>query len=77
MNITKKDFGKTKDGKAVDIYSLVNDNNAEVTITNYGGIVVSIKVPDKNGQLGDVALGCRTLGEYEEKSPFFDKKSPT
>ena len=71
MNITKKDFGQTKVGEAVDIYTLVNDNNAEVTITNYGGIVVSIKVPDKNGRLGDVALGCSTLEEYEENSPFF------
>ncbi len=71
MKITKNEFGKTKDGKSVDIYTLVNSSNCEVRITNYGGIVVSLNVPDKNGQLGDVVLGYNNLNEYMENSPFF------
>ncbi len=71
MNITKREFGKTKEGKVADIYTLINDNNSELRITNYGGIVVSLKVPDKNGHLGDVVLGYNTLYEYIENSPFF------
>ena len=71
MNIAKSQFGTTPDGKAVDIYTLENDNGCQVKITNYGGIVVSLTVPDKNGQLGDVVLGYNTLDEYIENSPFF------
>ena len=71
MNIMKQEFGKTKEGKAVDIYTLVNDNNGEIRITNYGGIIVSLKVPDKNGQIDDVVLGYNTLTEYMENSPYF------
>ncbi len=71
MDITKKQFGTTPDGEAVDIYTLVNTNGCEVAITNYGGIVVSLTAPDKNGQMGDVVLGYNTLNEYVENSPFF------
>ncbi|MBN2588601.1 MAG: galactose mutarotase [Sedimentisphaerales bacterium] len=71
MNITKKEFGQTKEGKAADIYTLVNDNNGEIKITNYGGIIVSLKVPDKNGQLDDVVLGYNTIDEYINNSPYF------
>jgi aldose 1-epimerase len=71
MNITKKDFGKTTDGKTADIYTLVNGKGCEVRITSYGGIVVSLKVPDKNGKLGDVVLGYDTLDQYIKNSPFF------
>jgi aldose 1-epimerase len=71
MNITKREFGTTKEGKVADIYTLINDNNSELRITNYGGIVVSLKVPDKNGQLDDVVLGYNNLYEYIENSPFF------
>ena len=42
-----------------------------MTISNYGGTVISIVVPDKNGKMADVALGFDTLAEYQEKSPYF------
>ena len=71
MNITKKEFGKTPDGKTADIYTLVNNKGCEVRITNYGGIVVSLTVPDKDGKLGDVVLGYDTLDQYIKNSPFF------
>src|ERR1700736_6368413 len=64
-------FHRIIDGSQVDLYTLKNQNGLEATITNYGGIVVSLKVPDKNGQLGDVGLGYDTLNEYIGSSPYF------
>ena len=71
MNIEKQPFGKTTDGKAVDIYTLVNKNGSEIRITNYGGIIQSLKVPDRYGKLGDVVLGYDTVEEYIKNSPYF------
>lgn len=71
VNIEKAPFGQTKDGKAVDIYTLTNANGVEAKITNYGGVVVSLKVPDKNGNMEDVVLGFDSLADYETRSPFF------
>ena len=60
------------DGTDVDIYTLVNKSGAEVRITNYGGIVVSLKVPDKDGNLGDVLLGYDSVEKYiADNSPYF------
>ena len=63
-SIKKELFGKTADGAAVDIYTLKNAAGAEVKITTYGGIVVSLKVPDKNGKFDDVVLGYDNLDGY-------------
>lgn len=71
VGIEKESFGQTKDGKAVDLYTLTNANGVEAKITNYGGIIVSLKVPDKNGNMEDVVLGFDSLAAYETKSPFF------
>lgn len=62
--ITKAPFG-TADGKSIDIYSIRNSKAVEVRIATYGGAVVSLKVPDKSGNLDDVVLGYDSLGEYE------------
>ena len=69
--ITKAPFGATKDGTAVEIYTLRNANGIEARISNYGGIIVSLKVPDRNGNLGDVVLGYDTLDGYLTNSPYF------
>lgn len=63
-SIIKQDFGTTPDGKAVEIYTLRNSHGMEAKIMTYGGIVTSLKVPDKNGQLGDVVLGFDSLEGY-------------
>jgi aldose 1-epimerase len=60
----KKLWGKTSNGDAVDLYVLTNGNGMEVTITTYGGAVVSLKVPDHGGKLGDVVLGYDALEGY-------------
>lgn len=71
MSITKRFFGNTQDGKPVDIYTLKNSKGAYAEITNFGGIVVSIFVPDKDGKLEDVVLGYDKLESYEKKGPYF------
>ena len=69
--VQKQPFGKTKDGTEVFLYTLKNKNKVEVQITNFGGVVTSIKVPDRNGKIDDIALGFDTLAEYEAPGPFF------
>jgi aldose 1-epimerase len=69
--ITKADFGKTKDGKAVEIYTLTNSRGSEARIITYGGTVVSLKVPDKQGKFGDVVLGFDSIADYEKHTAFF------
>ncbi len=65
-------FGKLPDGREAKIYTLTNEDGAFVKITNYGGIITSIMVPDVAGKLGDVCLGYSTVGEYvTNKSPYF------
>ena len=64
MKIEKQSFGKTEDGMAVDLFTLTNANGMKLKITNYGGIVTSIFVPDKDGNLGDVVLGYDNLEGY-------------
>ena len=69
--ITKEAFGKTDDGTLVDIYTLRNASGMEARITTYGGILVSLKVPDAKGKLDDVVLGFDTLAEYLKGHPYF------
>ncbi|MGZ4788986.1 MAG: aldose epimerase family protein [Terriglobales bacterium] len=69
--IDKQSFGKTSDGREVFLYTLKNHNGMEVVITNFGGDVVSIKVPDRNGKMADVALGFDNVSEYEKQGPYF------
>jgi aldose 1-epimerase len=71
MQISRKPFGQTPDGKNVYLFTLRNSKGAEALISNYGGIVTSLKVPDRNGTLGDVVLGYDNLADYIKDSPFF------
>jgi aldose 1-epimerase len=71
LTIEKKAFGKTPDGKLVDLYTLTNVHGLKAAIMTYGGILVSLEVPDRNGKLGDVVLGYDSLGGYLDKSPYF------
>jgi aldose 1-epimerase len=64
-------FGKTREGVPVELYTLRNTKGAEARICTYGGTVVSLKVPDRNGNLGDVVLGYDNLEGYLTNSPYF------
>ena len=67
----KQSFGKTEDGQQTDLYILRNKNGMEAAITNYGGTVVSLKVPDRNGKIEDVVLGYDKLEDYEAGKAYF------
>ena len=72
MSIEKKAFGKTDDGKGIDLYTLTNTNGLKTEIMNYGGIVRMLYVPDRNGNLDDIVLGYDSLDEYiKDNSPYF------
>lgn len=62
--VNRADFQVEHNGKSVDLYTLKNSQGMTVQITNYGGKIVSILVPDRNGQLGDVVLGYETISGY-------------
>lgn len=66
-----KPFGQTAEGEKVDLYTLTNPNGMEAAISTYGGIVVSLKTPDRSGKLGDVVLGFDDLKGYLGASPYF------
>jgi aldose 1-epimerase len=69
-NITKAPFG-TVNGAPVDIYTLTNSNRMEVKILTYGGILQSIRVPDRHHRFANVTLGFDNLADYVAKSPYF------
>jgi len=69
MNITKKTFGKTEDGRAVDIFTLSNSKGMSAEITNFAGAIVTLKVPDKNSKVADVVLGYEKFQPYEKNGP--------
>jgi aldose 1-epimerase len=71
VNVGKQAFGKTAEGTAVDLYTLTNARGVQVQITNYGGIVVSLLAPDREGALDDVVLGFDSLDEYRQHNLYF------
>jgi aldose 1-epimerase len=69
--ISEKPFGTDSQGTPVTLYTLRNKSGAEASICNYGGLVTSLKVPDRNGNYGDVVLGYDNLADYIKDSPYF------
>ena len=64
-------YGTTANGNAVTMYTLTNTNGVEVKAITYGGIITSLRVPDRAGAMGDVVLGFDGLAGYEKDPPFF------
>jgi aldose 1-epimerase len=69
--IVHNSFGKTKDGKKVDLFELTNANGVTAKIINYGGIITELHVPDRDGKLDDVVLGFDNLESYLAGHPHF------
>jgi aldose 1-epimerase len=67
--VQQKPFG-TADGRPITLYTLTNANGMEVDAMNYGGIIVSIRVPDRKGQFADVVLGHENLEGYIPNPPY-------
>jgi len=66
MKIDKQPFGKTTDGQEVFLYTLKNSSGMVVKITNYGGTITAIMVPDRNKNFGDVVLGFDSIEGYQQ-----------
>ncbi len=64
-------FGKMEDGRDVNMYTLANSGGMELDIINYGGIITSIRVPDREGTRKNVVLGFDNLKQYLDPHPFF------
>ena len=71
MYIQKNNYGVIDDGISIDCYTLKTKHGIEVKIINYGGIITSIKTPNKNGLLENITLGFDSLSKYLEENPYF------
>ncbi|MEZ5320188.1 MAG: aldose epimerase family protein [Vicinamibacterales bacterium] len=69
--LTLAPFGRTADNQVVDLITLRNARGLEMRVLTYGGVIMSLRTPDRNGQLGDIVLGFDTLEPYFDQSPYF------
>ncbi len=69
--VEKSFFGMTPEGDSAMLYTLKNEKDITVTITNYGGIITGIHTPDKNGKIRNITLGFDNLDQYLEGHPYF------
>jgi aldose 1-epimerase len=69
--ITRKLFGRTAEGTEIDAYEIAHASGASVRLLDYGGIVQSLRVPDRSGGLADVVLGGADPGFYLRRHPYF------
>jgi aldose 1-epimerase len=71
MAITRAPFGKLPDGTTAELFTITNAQGAILKVTNYGGTIVELHMPDKQGKLANVVLGFRTFEEYLKNPPYF------
>lgn len=70
--IAVSDFGVLTSGETAKRYILTNDNGMKVSITEFGATLVSVEVPDRDGELADVTLGFDAVDGYSSnKNPYF------
>ena len=69
--LTVAPFGTLDSGEAVKVFTLTNANGVEARILDYGGIIVSLKTPDRTGKTADIVLGFDDLAGYVKSSPYF------
>jgi aldose 1-epimerase len=70
-SVTRAPFGTSDDGRSVHVFTLTNANGVEVRVMEYGATIVSLRTPDRDGNLGDIALGFDSLDGYLAGSPYF------
>lgn len=70
-SVLAQPFDTTETGRLVKLYTLTNANGVELRAMNYGGIILSLRVPDRDGTFDDVVLGYETLAAYVDESPYF------
>src|SRR5687768_11611182 len=69
--VTQSAFGTMPDGKPVQQFTLKNSNGIELTAIGYGGIITSLRVPDRTGKIDDIVLGFDRFDDYLKDHPFF------
>ncbi|MCA1760814.1 MAG: hypothetical protein LC658_13685 [Bacteroidales bacterium] len=69
--INEDTFSGMLDGKEVNLFTLENANGVMTQITNFGGRVVNLWVPDKNGNFADIVTGYETLEDYLNSSEIY------
>jgi aldose 1-epimerase len=70
ISIKKERFGTLNSGELADLYTLTNTQNLAIKITNYGGIITAIEMPDNNGKVADIVLGYDNIAEYEADTEY-------
>ena len=70
-SITSAPFGTTSTGEVVELFTMTNPSGIEVRAITYGGIIISLKTPDRDGRWDDIVLGFDSLEPYEAGSPYF------
>ena len=71
MKIEGTTYGTTKSGDRVDIVTITNSNNISFSAISYGATLISVKTPDRNGNIDEITLGKADLAGYEAGHPFF------
>src|SRR5690606_5481036 len=64
-------LGVMPSGEVINQYTLVNQNGLQLQVINLGGTITSLKVPDREGKIEEVTLGCDSLQDYIDGTPFF------
>ncbi|MBR4975431.1 MAG: hypothetical protein IKY61_00140, partial [Thermoguttaceae bacterium] len=65
------EFGKTKEGENVQVFTLTNANGLSAKILDFGGVLYEMNVPDKDGKFGNVSCNSPTIPEYQDVRPYF------
>jgi aldose 1-epimerase len=71
LDVRQNSFGRTPDGGEVTIYEFMNAKGLRASVIDYGAILVSLEVPDRNGELADITLGFDELDSYIKRNPLF------
>ncbi len=71
MNITKKRFGRLPTGEEMLCHTLTNKNDVSLTVLNYGGKIVSLWLPDRQGRQDDIVMGFDKPESYLTRNPYF------
>ncbi len=70
MKLFARDFGALSTGEMAHLYTMINDNGMSVSITDFGGAIVHLLAPDRNGRLADVVLGYDSVADYEKADGY-------
>ena len=69
--VTSMPFGATTDGRKAELFTLTNRHGIQIRLTNYGGIITSLRTRDRSGRFDDIVLGYDSLAGYLRNSPYF------